>query len=376
MAFKKLIACPSCKFTNRSGDARCLICKSPLPPSESQRIAAPVLDDPSATAPAPPRTGEGRPPPAPPARRPGPPSERVPPSARETAPRRVVSDAGPALAAGAPAREELPERPRSPSARYDKAALDPAKVIAWVCCDPLPPIPLGPRPILTIGRHQDCDLVLPHREVSRQHAVIKVRGTTLMYEDGGSSNGSYVNGNRTAHTVLRVGDKLTIGPYELELRSKEAMAARHHGEGSTASMELTSVARVNPLAAMTGKLEEVPLTEVLQGIEFNKKSGTLSVSGDGLQGVLVVSDGRPMYATWGALRDDEAVIAMVGARRGRFSFSGALEPGERTMRTALTPLLFEASRRIDEASSEATVDGPLGDLAGDARDDGAPGEAG
>ena len=104
------------------------------------------------------------------------------------------------------------------------------------------------------------------------------------------------------------------------------------------------------------------MTEVLQGIEFNKKTGTLSVVGPNkVCGELVFGGGQPLFATFGELSDDEAVLEMIALREGRFTLSGEAEPGQRTMSTTLTGLLLEASRRIDEAGNPADelADEPL-----------------
>lgn len=211
---------------------------------------------------------------------------------------------------------------------------------------------MGPKPTITIGRSDKCDLVLPHKEVSRVHALIKVRPSAgmIVIEDEGSSNGTYVNGKRAPSSILREGDEITLGPYEVVIRSHQEMNRRDQDEGeSTNSLELTSVARILPSAAMTGLLQEVPMTEVLQGIEFNKKSGTLSVtSSDRITGVLAFMEGRPMYAGYGELRDDEAVLAMIALKSGSFALTGEIDPGEQRMQTTMTGLLLEASRRIDE----------------------------
>ncbi|MBX3469056.1 MAG: FHA domain-containing protein [Planctomycetes bacterium] len=270
--------------------------------------------------------------------------------------RPVVADDGPTTEQGA-LEPAAPARREPPTTRILPGQVDPSKVLGWLCCDPLPPIPLGAKPLLTIGRHHDCDLVLPHKEVSRRHAVVKVRGSAIVFEDEGSSNGSFVNGQRVSHTTLRLGDVVTIGPYEVELKSTDDMAAKDERSETKTNLELTSVSRLSPLAAMTGKLQEVPLAEVLQGIEFNQKTGTLTVSADRQQGVLVVAEGEPQFARWGDLTGDEAVLRMLTLVRGRFAFVGEAEPGERTMRSTLTGLLLEASRRIDEGETAPTDQG-------------------
>ena len=62
-------------------------------------------------------------------------------------------------------------------------------------------------PKFSIGREDDCDLVLDDEKVSRHHAYIEVRDGQASIHDLGSSNGTYVNGARIAEpTPLRDGD--------------------------------------------------------------------------------------------------------------------------------------------------------------------------
>ena len=233
---------------------------------------------------------------------------------------------------------------------------DLSKIVAWLCCDPLPPLPLGPEPMLMIGRTDPAQLVLPHKEVSRRHALIKVRGKMLVLEDEGSSNGVYVNGQRVSSSMLKVGDKLTIGPYELELRSNEEMAQAPPDGSTPTNLALTSLQRIQPGAAMTGRLDEVAASELLQQLEFNKKTGTLTIHLPGAQGgELVVKQGRPVRASLCEAADDEAVIQIALLRAGRFTFSARVEPGDERMRGTLTGLLLEASRRIDEGEIPTEV---------------------
>ena len=91
-------------------------------------------------------------------------------------------------------------------------------VIAWLSCESLPPLALGPLRKVTLGRSRDCDLILPHKTVSRVHGEIRVDGAKILYEDS-SSYGSLING-RTAIGVmeLEVGDTLSIGPYDVHVR--------------------------------------------------------------------------------------------------------------------------------------------------------------
>src|SRR3970040_397694 len=47
-----------------------------------------------------------------------------------------------------------------------------------------------------IGRGRECDIVVPDRQISRQHARISRTADGVQVEDLGSKNGTHVNGVR------------------------------------------------------------------------------------------------------------------------------------------------------------------------------------
>ncbi|NDJ75033.1 MAG: FHA domain-containing protein [Chloroflexi bacterium] len=65
---------------------------------------------------------------------------------------------------------------------------------------------------LVVGRGGECDLVLPERQVSREHIRIYRSGDTYYMEDLGSKNGTWVNGKQVQSTTipLRDGDEIQI----------------------------------------------------------------------------------------------------------------------------------------------------------------------
>lgn len=67
-----------------------------------------------------------------------------------------------------------------------------------------------------IGRHTTNDIVLNDRLVSRHHAKIIVTPDGAVFEDLGSSNGSYLKESRVTRLDLKRGDTITIGSYELK----------------------------------------------------------------------------------------------------------------------------------------------------------------
>jgi hypothetical protein len=66
-------------------------------------------------------------------------------------------------------------------------------------------------PELTIGRHEECGLVIPDRQVSRKHARIWQEGGHYVIEDLESKNGTFVNGQElTGPRALQDGDEIQI----------------------------------------------------------------------------------------------------------------------------------------------------------------------
>ncbi len=66
--------------------------------------------------------------------------------------------------------------------------------------------------LLTIGRLDESDVVIDDRLVSRHHAEIQRERGQFTLHDGGSRNGTFVNGQRISGPhVLRDGDEIQIG---------------------------------------------------------------------------------------------------------------------------------------------------------------------
>jgi hypothetical protein len=68
-----------------------------------------------------------------------------------------------------------------------------------------------------IGRGPECDIVVPDRQISRQHARIRRTSDGIQVEDLGSKNGTHVNGVRLeAPAILQDGDVVQVA-FTLEL---------------------------------------------------------------------------------------------------------------------------------------------------------------
>jgi pSer/pThr/pTyr-binding forkhead associated (FHA) protein len=67
------------------------------------------------------------------------------------------------------------------------------------------------KPILLVGRHPECDVLIDSRKVSRRHCCVAQVGDYLVVRDLGSTNGIRINGVRVLEGRLKAGDQLTIG---------------------------------------------------------------------------------------------------------------------------------------------------------------------
>jgi len=78
------------------------------------------------------------------------------------------------------------------------------------------------RPVLTIGRHEDNDIVIDHMGVSGRHTRVAVDGQSVILTDLQSTNGTFVNGRRVEQVELRPNDWITIGRHILTFTVRRA----------------------------------------------------------------------------------------------------------------------------------------------------------
>ena len=72
-----------------------------------------------------------------------------------------------------------------------------------------------PGSIKTVGRAPRADFIVEAALVSRLHCRLTAGATELEVVDLESTNGTYVNGGRTAKTILKSGDRLGVGRVDL-----------------------------------------------------------------------------------------------------------------------------------------------------------------
>ena len=205
---------------------------------------------------------------------------------------------------------------------------------------------------VTLGRAKDAGLTLPHPNVSRYHVALKRLGDRVEVKDLESSNGTYVNGEALQEplVVSPEGTILSVGPFDLSIH---ALVGEDTGDETTGT-QTHAVTRRIKIHSLKGKLEVMPLRQLLQSIELNRRSGRIKV-GEG--GMLVFWDGRPTWASAGELTGQAALQALLGLDEGDFTFDPVEASDElphppspgAVVTESFTAALLEHSRRRDEA---------------------------
>src|SRR6476620_4233179 len=131
------------------------------------------------------------------------------------------------------------------------------------------------KPII-VGRSSDLDMGLVEDMVSRKHARIAMQQDQIWLEDLGSTNGTFVNGEKIKRARLKEGDRILIGTSILKV-----IAGDGSPESTTdAKRDLENVAqqrRTSQARTMSGAIEEIPLPDLLQLLSTSKKNGILCI---------------------------------------------------------------------------------------------------
>ena len=151
----------------------------------------------------------------------------------------------------------------------------------------------------TVGRVSDNNFEIPESSVSSHHAEIILRGNEVLIRDLGSTNGTFIGGERITEAVLKPGQILRFGTVDLRLESgaaPTAAAAAAASAAAAAAKRSLDQTRVIPQGVNLTDLEGTRTPLDLKGNPaFSKKSnagtkvfiGVMAVLGVGLVGFLI-----------------------------------------------------------------------------------------
>jgi pSer/pThr/pTyr-binding forkhead associated (FHA) protein len=213
---------------------------------------------------------------------------------------------------------------------------------------PLAPVRVEPGRVLTLGRSAECSLQLPVAGASRQHASVRWHEGQVLLRDLGSTNGTFLNGERVAgEATLASGDRILIGGFEIVFCCVEDGTVVAPLENSRTVVSYWPAATASS-EALRGDLAKVPLFAVLQMLEMGRQCGCLAVESNGDEGFLWLDAGRVVHAECAKARGFDAALAIAQASSGRFDFAPNSPTPERSFDASVTEVILEATRLLDE----------------------------
>lgn len=87
--------------------------------------------------------------------------------------------------------------------------------------------------VTTVGRSEECDLVILDGLLSRKHAILKIENDHLFVEDLNSANGTYINNKRIEKSNALPGDDITFDKISFELLGPSSTTSLIEPEEST-----------------------------------------------------------------------------------------------------------------------------------------------
>ena len=212
--------------------------------------------------------------------------------------------------------------------------------------------PLRPDREVVIGRSSDLDMVLVEDMVSRKHAKIAVSQGKITIQDLGSTNGTFVNGEKIKQARLKEGDRILIGTSILKLVLSDQNQSKILDQKQiNERLEEVAASKPKQSGAMSGRIDEVPIPDLLQLFATSKKNGVLAISGDH-EGRIHLRQGKVVYVAIegaDALGPRKAFFRIISWESGRFVLEQSTDeqfPVELEGNTEA--LLMEGLRQLDE----------------------------
>lgn len=179
--------------------------------------------------------------------------------------------------------------------------------------------PLRKGQSVRVGRDTSSELVLLDDLVSWAHARFTWQNDgTILLEDLGSTNGTYVNSRKVDRAELAAGDRVLLGS---SLFSVVADVDDFRSDEAVRQDFLARGRRTGAQGRFSGDIQEIPLTDVLQLLSTGQKSGVLRIEGTEAVGCIRLREGQIVRAEIDdvpQLSGREALFRLLGWNAGTF----------------------------------------------------------
>jgi predicted component of type VI protein secretion system len=143
------------------------------------------------------------------------------------------------------------------------------------------PIPV---PEFVIGRDEDCQLRPASPAVSKKHCAITVRGGKVYVKDCGSTNGTFINGEKVEIEIeVNDTDLLRVGPlaFNLKIEKPAPAAATTKSDPNARALGAKTPPPPKPAAPPTDDIESDKIAAFLLGDAADEPAGTAPHIPDG-----------------------------------------------------------------------------------------------
>jgi adenylate cyclase len=221
----------------------------------------------------------------------------------------------------------------------------------------------------SVGRGVACDLPVQDPTVSRQHAELEVVEGGVRIRDLGSTNGTFVNGERVSDAVATPGARVSFGKVDFEVR-EEAAPFQTPGEGSLDATILRQVRLHGPadIAAQLSAPQGASLLRIGGGSAADRQARKLSLLLDIAKELSQQTDvnvllERVMGLTFQVMSVDRVAILMTGPE-------GELTPRVWRSRVEASTASWKVPRSISRKAMEERVAVLIENAAADQRFEG------
>lgn len=203
---------------------------------------------------------------------------------------------------------------------------------------------------VVIGRSQEVDVAMVEGMVSRRHARFRVQNNIFTLEDLGSTNGTFVNGERIKHRVLSTGDRVLIGTTIMRVELSNSPVGTKPPPLST--NEPITESETTSRDVMSGELDQMGVPELIEMFATARQQLILEVDTQTDLAQVYIDDGLVLDCHSRRLGDDapaaKVILRIFSYQKGRFSLRPFAEPLERRLNRRIPELLVDGLFKLDE----------------------------
>ncbi len=205
---------------------------------------------------------------------------------------------------------------------------------------------------IIIGRSSDLDMVLVEDMVSRRHAKITSTDAEVYIQDLGSTNGTFVNGEKISRSRLNEGDRILVGTSIMKVVGADERSFSQTEAEARRRLEAGAQRQSTAGRPMSGVIEEIPLPDLLQLLSTSRKSGVLTIASRAGIGKIYMRKGQIYFAAINdnfAIKPQKAIYRMLTWTTGTFELEPSVEMQViEEVQESTEALLMEGVRLLDE----------------------------